>query len=429
MTNQTVTPSDISLPKGVKDFLPKNAARIIYLRQTLLDIFTRWGFRPVIPPAMEYLNVLERGIGSGLRDKTVRFDDRQSGQLVAFTPDLTPQIARIVATRMREMPLPLRISYYGRVLRHEEQQQGKDREIFQAGVELYGLDGAEADAEMIAMAIESLQVLGVEDFTVDIGQVDFSRGIMEQIDLPEDELQPIVEAIEHKDLSTLRRLLDGSRLDEKLKKEILALPRLFGGREVLDRAAAVVGNDRSAAALENLRKVLAILEVYGLAEFVTFDLGETRGLDYHTGITFQGYLPGFGQAVCAGGRYDRLTAAYGYPVPATGFTFSLLNLLFALDQKLDAAATRFTDLLISQSGQDKVLAQKIARAVRSQGLSAARDMIERSYDETVEYARKMNFRYVLNVEADASSVTLHHLADESKKSVAVDAILAGKLEL
>ena len=429
MTNRVVTPAEISLPKGVKDFLPQKAARIVYLRQTLLDIFSRWGFRPVIPPSMEYLSVLERGLGAGLRDKTVRFDDRQSGQLVAFTPDLTPQVARIVATRMREMPLPLRLSYYGRVLRHEEQQQGKDREIFQTGVELYGLGGAEADAEMIAMAIESLQALGVDEFTVDIGQVEFSHGIMDQINLPEDQTRAIVEAIAHKDLSTLKRLLETVDLDAGLKAEIIALPRLFGGREVLEKAADVVSNSRSVAALENLHQVLEILEVYGLEQFVTFDLGDIRGIDYHTGVTFQGYLVGVGQAVCAGGRYDNLTAAYGYPVPATGFTFNLLNLLFALDQKLDDVATRFTDLLIIQSGQDKVLAQKIARLVRSQGLSAARDMIDRSYEETLEYARKMNFRFVLNIAADGAEVTLHSLADDSTKTVAVEAIFAGKLEL
>lgn len=429
MKNRKVTPADISLPKGVKDFLPLKAAKIVYLRQTLLDIFSRWGFRPVIPPSMEYLNVLERGLGSALRDKTVRFDDRQSGQLVTFTPDITPQVARIVATRMREMPLPIRLSYYGRALRHAEQQQGKDREIFQAGVELYGLEGAEADAEMIAMAIESLQALGVDNFSVDIGQVEFSRGIMDQVDLPEEQLLQITDAIAHKDSSGLRRLLDNTDLPAPLIDEIVALPRLFGGREVLDKAAKVVSNQRSVNALDNLRRVLEILEVYGLEDYVTFDLGEMHGLDYHTGITFQGYLAGYGQAVCAGGRYDKLTAVYGYPVAATGFTFNLLNLLFALDKKLDAVAGQSTDLLISQSGEDKQLAQKIARIVREGGFSAARDMVDRSFKETIEYAGKMCFRYVMDVGSNGKEVTLHCLADNTEKTVAVEAILSGKIEL
>jgi len=429
MPRKSVTPSDISLPKGVKDFLPLKAAKIVYLRQTLLEIFGRWGFRPVIPPALEYLTVLERGLGKALKNKAVRFDDRQSGQLVTFTPDITPQVARIVATRMREMPLPLRLSYYGRALRHEEQQQGKDREIFQAGVELYGHEGAEADAEMIAMTIESLQALGVDEFSVDIGQVEFSRGIMAQVDLPAQQLQPILDAIAHKDSSGLRRLLEETDLPAKVAGEILALPRLFGGREVIDRAAEVVSNERSVKALDNLRQVLAILEVYGLEQYVTFDLGEMAGLDYHTGITFQAYLAGYGQAVCAGGRYDKLTAVYGYPVAATGFTFNLLNLLFALDRKLDAVAGQSTDVLISQVSADKQLAQKIARAVRTHGFSAARDIANRSPEDTIEYARKMNFRYVMNVGAEGQDVVLHCLADDSRKTMAIAAVLSGTLEL
>ncbi|PLX74276.1 MAG: ATP phosphoribosyltransferase regulatory subunit [Desulfuromonas sp.] len=426
--NKSVSPADITLPKGVKDFLPLKAAKIVYLRQTLLDIFSRWGFRPVIPPSMEYLSVLERGLGAALQAKTVRFDDRQSGQLVTFTPDITPQVARIVATRMREMPLPLRLSYYGRALRHEEQQQGKDREIFQAGVELYGIDGAEADAEMIAMAIEALQALGVEKFTIDIGQVEFCRGIMEQLELPAEQLARISEAIAHKDNSGLRRLLEQSELPPPQVAEVEALPRLFGGVEVLDRAAEAVKNERSQKALTNLRQVLDVLKVYGLEQYVTFDLGEMQGLDYHTGITFQGYIPGYGQAICAGGRYDRLTAVYGYPVPATGFTFNLLNLLFAHDRQLDDVVGETTDLLISQSGEDKQLAQRIARAVRQQGLSAARDMVSRTFEQSVDYASKMNFRYVMTV-AGESEVKLHSIADSSEKTVSIEAIFAGNLEL
>ena len=128
------------------------------------------------------------------------------------------------------------------------------------------------------------------------------------------------------------------------------MPRLFGGREVLRKAGEVVTNDRSRKALTNLQKVLEILEVYGVENHVTFDLGELRGLDYYTGVTFQGFLSGFGRAVCFGGRYDNLTASYGYPAPATGFAFNLLNLLFALDKELDSLATCQTDVLIFQAG-------------------------------------------------------------------------------
>lgn len=417
------------LPRGVKDFLPAKAAKISFLTETALELFRRWGFRPVVPPTLEYLDVLERGMGEGLREKTFRFDDRQDGKLIAFSPDMTPQVARIVATRMHEMPLPLRLCYSGRVLRHAEQQSGKDREIFQAGVELIGLESPEADAEMIAMAIESLKAFGATTFTIDIGQVEFFRGVMAQLDLPDADLRALQALIARKEMTGLTRLLDTLALPAAVRAEVLVLPRLFGGREVLEKAAATVHNERSCQALTNLRQVLAVLETYGLEEHVTFDLGELRGLDYHSGITFQGFLPGLGRAVCQGGRYDHLTARYGYPAAATGFAFDLLNLLTALDLVLEHAAEQTTDVLIFQSGEDKSAAQKIAQALRERGYSAARDIIPRSLEESIAYARRVSFRHVLVIEAERSDVRVIWADDGHERIIPLQAILDGEVSL
>lgn len=404
------------IPKGVKDFLPLKAAKIGHLDRTLQAVFSRWGFRPVLPPLLENLDVLEKGMGERLREKTFRFDDRQGGRLVAIPPDITPQVARIVATRMQELPLPLRLCYSGRVLRHTEQQAGKDREIFQAGVELIGLDSPEADAEMIAMAIECLAGLGAEEFTIDVGQVDFYRGIMADLDLDRDTLEPLQDAILRKDNSGLKQLLEPLPIPEASKEEILLLPRLFGGREVLDKAARV-RNPRARKALENLAGVFEILEVYEVDRYITLDLGEIRGLGYHTGITFQGFLPGLGRAVCSGGRYDNLTARYGRQAPATGFTFNLLNLLFALDRKLDEQVAGQTDVLLFQSGEDKRPAQVVARLLRSRGYSAARDMVPRSLEASLDYARKMGFRYLLIINQSDAPLQLLRVADGQQRQL------------
>lgn len=427
--NQSTAAAEAMLPKGVKDFLPIKAAKIEYLKGTLQEIFTQWGFRPIIPPQLEFLDALERGLGQGLRAKTFRFDDRQSGQLVAFPPDITPQVARIVATRMREAPLPLRLCYHGRVLRHTEQQAGKDREIFQAGVELIGLDSPEADAEMIAMAVESLKALGATDFTIDIGQVEFFRGVMDGLPLSGPQAREVQEAIARKDSSGLKALLETAPLDGRTREEILALPRLFGGREVLERAGQVVRNDRSRRALENLARILETLEAYGVQDHVTFDLGELRGLDYNTGVTFQGYLGGFGRAVCSGGRYDNLTARYGYPAPATGFAFNILSLLFALDRKLDAVALRRSDALIFQAGPDKQPAQQVARALRAAGYAVARDIIPRELAASLDYARRMHFRTLIYLGEGAAAARIIDLGDDSERTVPVRELLAAGFTL
>ena len=417
------------LPTGVKDFLPVKAAKIEYLQATLRGIFARWGFRPVIPAPLEDLAVLELGLGGDLREKTFRFDDRQSGRLVAFPPDITPQVARIAATRLHDLPLPYRLCYSGRVLRHAEQRLGKEREIWQSGVELIGLESPEADAEMIAMAVEGLLAVSAQEFTIDIGQVAFLRGILDGLPLDAAASRQVRAAIAIKDHTSLQQLLDRHPVPDRHREELLALPRLFGGREALDRAAAVVSNDTSKRALDNLHRVLEVLGVYGIDEYVTIDLGELRGFDYHTGVIFQGFLSGFGRAVCSGGRYDGLTARYGFPAPATGFAFNLFNLLFALDRALDGRGEDSIDVLLFCPGEDKAPAQRLAATLRNQGYSVARDIIARDRQASLEYARRMHFRYLLIMSATNDGLTLLHLADGRETSPALGAVLNGECRL
>lgn len=422
-------PVETRLPTGVRDFLPVKAGKLAYLQNSLQQLFTRWGFRPVIPASLEDLAVLELGLGSDLREKTFRFDDRQSGRLVAFPPDITPQVARIAATRMHDLPLPYRLCYSGRVLRHAEQRLGKEREIWQAGVELIGMESPEADAEMIAMAVEGLQAVGADQFTIDIGQVAFLRGILDPLPLPPAAAGALRAAIAAKDATSLQQLLEAHPVSDRQRSEVLALPRLFGGRDALDRAAAVVGNDTSKRALDNLHRVLDMLRVYGVDDLITIDLGELRGFDYHTGLIFQGFLTGFGRAVCSGGRYDGLTARYGFPAPATGFAFNLFNLLFALDRKLDERTGAGIDLLLLCPAEDKAPAQRLAAALRSQGYSVARDIIARDRQASLDYARRMHFRALLIMNATNDGLTLQQTADGRETSLSLDTVLRGEFRL
>ena len=417
------------LPTGVKDFLPVKAAKLDYLQNTLRSIYRSWGFRPVAPAILEDLSVLELGLGTDLREKTFRFDDRQTGRLVAFPPDITPQVARIAATRMRDMPLPFRLCYNGRVLRHTEQQLGKDRQIYQSGVELIGLSGPEADAEMIAMAVMCLQAVGATGFTIDIGQVEFLRGVLDDLPLDAAQSRDVRTAIAAKDISGLQQKLKGLPLTDRQRDELLALPRLYGGRETLDQARQVITNPASQKALDNLERILEVLTVYGIEEHITLDLGEMRGFDYHSGLIFQGFQSGFGRAVCAGGRYDGLTERYGFAAPATGFAFNLYNLLFALDRVLDERAEEGTDILLFSSGQDKAPAQHLAAVLRSQGYSVARDIIERDQAASLDYARRMHYRYLLVIEPAEEEMILIRTADGENTCVTSAAIESGQLRI
>jgi len=417
------------LPTGVKDFLPVKAAKLDYLQNTLHDIYRSWGFRPVAPAILEDLAVLELGLGPDLREKTFRFDDRQTGRLVAFPPDITPQVARIAATRMREMPLPFRLCYNGRVLRHTEQGLGKPREVFQSGVELIGLSGPEADAEMIAMAVQCLKAVGATDFTVDVGQVAFLRGILNDLPLDQAQTRALHSVLTAKDISGLQQLLKKLPLNEQQCRELLALPRLFGGRDVLDLARKTITNPVSQAALDELTKVMEVLTVYGVEEHITLDLGEMRGFDYHSGLIFQGFLSGFGQAVCAGGRYDGLTERYGYPAPATGFAFNLYNLLFALNGSLDQYVNEGTDFLLFSSGQDKAPAQRLAASLRGQGYSVARDIIVRNLAESMDYARRMHYRFLMVMNPEQEEITIINTADRQETRTTYANIESGAFQV
>lgn len=393
-------PIEAPLPKGVSDFLPEKADKIGYIERKIKRVFELWGFRRIIPPSLEFHDVMALGLGEELREKCFRFDDRHTGRLLAIPPDITPQVARIVATRMRGYPLPHRLCYTGRVLRHAELQSGRSREIFQAGVELIGLDSPEADAEMVAMAVEVLQGLGLDDFKVDIGQIDFFRSIMAASGLSAPVMGLLQQAIARKESSAVRLILAETEAADTVKEAITALPRLFGGREVLAEAEKAALDDRGKWALDNIGQVLDILDIYGVSDYLTVDLGEIRGLDYHTGVTFEGFVAGLGEPVCSGGRYDGLTAKYGFPAPATGFAFNTLALLSALERRPDVEASKTRDFLLFNLRDDRREVLEIAQCLRRRGFSTARDIIRRDFDDSLDYARRMNILRMMVIGGD-----------------------------
>src|SRR5499425_703536 len=187
------------LPRGAKLYLPGEAAQKRVVEERLLGVFRRWGYREVVTPAYEYFDVLARGTDHELQERMFKMVDRESGRLLALRADITPQIARIVATRMRDEPKPLRLAYLTNVFRYDEPHVGRYREFYQAGVELVGLPNPEGDAELIAMAVEGLRALDLREFQLDVGQADFFRGILEDLGLDEGRARELRSALGRKD--------------------------------------------------------------------------------------------------------------------------------------------------------------------------------------------------------------------------------------
>ncbi|MFQ5441954.1 MAG: ATP phosphoribosyltransferase regulatory subunit [Thermodesulfobacteriota bacterium] len=329
------SPPAISLPQGVRDILPEEAGKIENAAASILSVFERNGFKRIITPLLEYVDVLSLGMGENLKDSVLKFIDPSTGRVVAIRPDITSQIARVVATRMRDCDLPLKLCYNESVIRYVGPNRSKSREVIQIGAEyVSGEASAEADAEMISMAIEALRATGLKNFKIDIGDVGFLRTVLSALDIEEDVRQKIREHIALKDFSGLEAVLEGAGkgLGSGEKKMLLSLTTLYGEREVFKEAAGFAKEDSTKEVLGNLQSVFDIITGRGLSDFVTIDLGEVRGFDYYTGIIFEGFATGFGKPLLSGGRYDDLLERYGFRSAATGFAFDMENIVGALER-------------------------------------------------------------------------------------------------
>ncbi len=373
--------------------------------------FAAWGFRRVVTPTVEYSDVLEAGVGPELTQRAFRSTDQPSGRVVLLRPDVTAQVARLVASRLRAAPLPLRLCYNLPVVRNVDTTPGRPREIFQAGVELIGLDLPEADAEMVAIAAHALRAAGLSRFTIDIGQAEFYRGLAEPVAHGPGR-QRLEAAVAKKDRAAIESLLPELGLAGADAERLAGLIDCFGGEEVLERAdrLAAGASPRARRALETLRGVVGVVKGYGLGEVLSIDLAELRGLDYYTGVTFEAYATGVGRELAGGGRYDDLIGRFGYPCPATGFMIDLEGLLTALERQGNAPLVRGTDFLLMDVREDKREALAVARALRGRGYSVARDIIRRDYAGSLAYARHHGIAYVLLL-ADGSSARLERVAD------------------
>jgi ATP phosphoribosyltransferase regulatory subunit len=390
----------------------------------ILSVFRRWGFQEIVTPTFEYLEVFERPTGEDADDQVFKFVDRQTGRLLALRVDLTPQVARLVATTMRQAPLPLRLAYAGSVFRYHEPRAGRQREFTQLGVELIGLEGAEADAEMIAMAVEGCQAVGLRGFQIDVGQVEVVRGLLNALHAPPPIRSRIVSALRRKDPMELESLLREFAADPRAAEALLALPRLYGGREILEQAARLSFPDESRVALANLADVVTVIENYGLADRVILDLAEAHAFEYCTGVVFGAFARGLGYQLSNGGRYDHLIGQFGYPCPATGFSFDLERVLAALEAAQVLPEVVGPDVLLIDFSPDKRAAHRLARLLRERGVSVARDIIKRELDGSLAYARASAIRTAVILglaDQPAGTVVVHDLRTESRRAIPLEA--------
>lgn len=316
------------LPEGVDEVLPPEAGRLERLRRRVLDLYASWGYQLVIPPFIEYLQSLLVGTGSDLDLKTFKLTDQLTGRLMGVRADMTPQVARIDAHHLRGESCA-RLCYLGTVLHALPDGFTRTRSPVQVGAELYGHAGFESDCEILSLMLETLAVARVEDVHLDLGHVGVFRALARSAAIGGEHESAVHDALQRKARDEISGLLQESCADVKSADMILSLADLNGDETVLAEARRVLSaaNDEVLAALERLERIADTVHARYPETPLHVDLAELRGYRYHTGVVFAALVPGHGQEVARGGRYDEIGSAFGHARPATGFSTDLKSLL------------------------------------------------------------------------------------------------------
>ena len=356
-------PKMFEKPLGLTDYLPDAVQKLRYIESRVLACMQGWGYEQIITPSMEYYDTV--GTVSTTSDKKLFKLLNNRGTTMVLRSDMTGPIARVVSSLLKETKFPIRLSYHANVFRSIEEEAGREAEFFQTGVELVGDSSAEADAEVVALAIASLKAAGIERFKIAIGHVGFMNSLFAA------SLPGRVEAQESLKSSLLSRDYVGYReqlcqldLDEQLREELAGILRLRGGQEICDQALQISKDETARAAISHLCEIWDALQAYDVSEHVLIDLTMIGDITYYTGMTFEGYAADLGFPVVSGGRYDNLLTQFGRPAAATGFALKTTRLIELLGTESEQEVER-TLIVYDQQGRNEAIRK--AQQLRSNG--------------------------------------------------------------
>jgi len=302
-------------PEGTRDRLFGECRERRQVQSHLTHLFRSRGYAEIITPEVEFYDSFVTG-GCAIPQEAMLKGIDRSGKICVMRPDCTIPIARVAATKLKDIPLPQRFYYNQNIYRSGDANRGNDGERAQCGVELIGARGLRADLEMICMAVDALRACGLKRFHIEIGHAGIYRALASEMKIDDETAEQIRALIEGKSFAALRAFL-ADYSDRPACTALNQLAYLFGGVEVLDEAEALGSGEEGTIAY--LRTLYQLLEQAGYGGYVRFDLGLVHQIDYYTGVVFRGYVEGAGTAVLSGGRYDRLLESFGRPAQAIGF--------------------------------------------------------------------------------------------------------------
>ncbi|HHT76967.1 MAG TPA: ATP phosphoribosyltransferase regulatory subunit [Clostridiaceae bacterium] len=382
-------------PDGLSDMLPEDCAAKRGIEGKLRQLFSCGGYREIETPGIEFFDVYAGG-DFVAPENLYKLTD-QEGRILSLRYDGTVPVARLAATIYKEEEPPLRFCYIGNMYRFRESGGGKQREFAQAGVELLGAGGAQADAEVIALSIASALELGLTDLQISIGQVDFFRGLMDDFGINGEDAVLLSQLVDRKDSVMLEKMAARFNLSEEDQKTLSMIPTLFGKFEILELLASRVKSPKATAAIENLREILSALDDYGYLKYVSVDLGMLRGLDYYTGMIFKGYTHEVGFPIISGGRYDKVVSVFGRDLSAVGFSIGITLCIAALHRQGKAFSNTPIDVIVGFEDENGLRKKAIdaVRLLRKKKMTVILDVSNKQEQALFEYAKKRKIQQVI----------------------------------
>lgn len=381
-------------PDGVRDIYGAECRRKSVIQDRILKVFHLYGYEDIETPTFEFFDIFNESRGSVPSREMFKFFDRDNQTLV-LRPDETPAIARCVAKYFSEDEV-VRLCYLERTFINNSSYQGRLKEATQTGAEFIGDDSPQADGEILAMVIEALLAAGLEEFQVELGEVDFFKGLLEEAGMDKEQEEELRRLIENKNYFGVEELVHSLPVSAELKEGFLRLPELFGSLEQIQEARKLTSNQRALKALDRLEEVNRILSYYGLDSYVSYDLGMLSQYQYYTGIIFKAYTYGTGDYIVNGGRYDKLLVQFGADRPAVGFGISVDDLLLALSRQKIKVNGGGVNTMILYEEESSEKAVRLARFFRGRDMAARLQL--RSKERMVEaYATSMEQGSVANL--------------------------------
>lgn len=404
-------------PEGVRDIYNVECGKKLALENRLKKTLHLFGYHDIQTPTFEYFDVFRKEIGTIPSKDLYKFFDKEGNTLV-LRPDITPSIARVAATLFGEEDLPIRLCYTGNTFINHSNNQGRLREVTQMGAELIGDDSVEADAEMLAMVIESMQAIGLKEFQLSVGHLGFFQSLIEDAALDEEARERVVELINNRNYFGVEEYLDSIMVKRSSKEAFAALGNLVGGVEVLAKAKNIAPNSSGIMAVKRLEKIYDILELYGVEKFVTFDLSMTGNYGYYTGIIFRGYTFGTGDAVVKGGRYDYLLEKFGKTSASIGFAIVIDELMNALiRQKIRIVYTRKNAIILydESRARDAIRLAKDFRA-KAKNTELIKKLPEKGLEDYIRFGKEYYAGSLVYIKK-SGEITMVNLVTGEQKEV------------